>query len=627
MLACSAMVACTNDDVLENPNEKPTIGKTNAYMAIRLVNADGTASRATDTNTDGYINGSADENEVSTATFYFYGEDGNPINTTGVEGTNYVSLATSWHPQGEGNVEKISDAVITLKDKTYKEALEFKYVIAVLNEATPGQSNWVSKTDMETTLAVAGAKGKNAFSQTNETQKTHILNAAGNFTMSNSTYLDAESNIVAATPIESENILMQEPDEEELNYENAVTIYVERLAAKVEVRPISILTDNCYTLTSEIDTYDEATNKIVTSDVYSIKFRFSGWGLNGTTKDSYVVKRIQDDWTADNLFTAWNAADKYRSFWAKSMNYGSGNYPENFAAAADDAKDKTDAAGTDADVTLNYISWSELNNNYGAYDYCAENTNSEAILERGQFFSTVTSVLVKAQIVEIAKNGTVLKDGENNVTTLVRYSSGLYTMDAYKARVYNEVNIKAYTKAEEGAATAYNDVDWRQYLTVKDMHDGDITLEFTLPSTVTEKWYSDKECTNELDKNTISTRLAALTTENVGPLAECYNEGMMYYNIPIKHLKPGTYTKPSSSKDEETGEVTETTLQVQEGQYGVVRNHWYDINITDIKNLGEAVYNRYEDIIVDTKESNKWYIGAAMNILSWKIVNQDVTLE
>ena len=55
--------------------------------------------------------------------------------------------------------------------------------------------------------------------------------------------------------------------------------------------------------------------------------------------------------------------------------------------------------------------------------------------------------------------------------------------------------------------------------------------------------------------------------------------------------------------------------------------HWYDINITDIKNLGEAVYNRYEDIIVDTKESNKWYIGAAMNILSWKIVNQDVTLE
>ena len=626
MLACTALVGCSNEDVIDNPNEKPDHGKTNAYMAIRLVNADGSASRATDSNTDGYINGSADENEVSTATFYFYDGNGAPINTTGVDGINYVSLATSWHPQDEGNVEKISDAVITLKDKTYEEALEFKYVIAVLNEATQGQSNWVNKTDMETTLAVAGATGKNAFSQTSETVKTHILNTTGNFTMSNSTYLDAEGEIVAATPIESENILMQEPDEDELNYDNAVTIYVERLAAKVEVRPISILTDNCYTLTSEIDTYNEETKEIVTSDEYSIKFRFTGWGLNGTTKDSYVVKRI-DNWNENDLFTSWNAADRFRSFWAKSMNYNGGTYPENFAQVADGAGNKEDAEGTDADVTLNYISWSELNNNFGTFDYCAENTNNKTILERGQFFSTVTSVLVKAEIVEIAKNGTVLKNGEDNVKTLVRYSSGLYTMEAYKARVYNEVNIKAYTKAEEGSATAYNDVDWRQYLTVVDKHDGDITLTLVLPAEIqAETWYSDKECKNVLDKSTISTRLAALTTDNVGPLAECYNNGMMYYNIPIKHLKTGTYQKPTSSVDE-NGEVTETRLQVEEGQYGVVRNHWYDINITEIKNLGEAVYNEYEDIIVDTKESNKWYIGAAMKILSWRLVSQDVTLE
>ena len=42
--------------------------------------------------------------------------------------------------------------------------------------------------------------------------------------------------------------------------------------------------------------------------------------------------------------------------------------------------------------------------------------------------------------------------------------------------------------------------------------------------------------------------------------------------------------------------------------------------------MGEAVYNEYEDIIVETNDDDKWYIGAAMYILSWKIVNQGVNL-
>ena len=644
MLACSAMVACTNDDVIDNGNVNPENSKSNAYMAIRLVNADGSASRAADGNKDGYQNGTPDENEVSTATFYFYNANGEPINTTGTEGINYVSLSTSWHVQDEGNVEKISDAVITLKDKTYEQALQFKYVIAVLNEATPGQSNWVNKRDMETVFAVTSGTNTthNLFSQKSETEKTHILNQNGNFTMSNSTYMNAENKVVAATAIKEDNILMQEPDEAELNYDNAVTIYVERLAAKVEVTTGTTLDKNdCITLTSEIDTYNEKTKEVVTSQEYSIKIKVNGWGLNGTTKDSYIIKKINAEsgndavtFTETNLFTAWNNVALFRSFWAKSTNYGSEIvYPENFADVAEKAGNKTEAAGTDAAdaAPLNYISWSELGNNFGAFDYCAENTNTKAILEKGQFFSAVTSVLVKAQVEEISLNGTVLKDAEDkNVKTLVRYSSGLYTMDAYKARVYNEVNIKAYKKAADGSSKTYEDVDWRQYLTVVDKHDGNITLDLTIPASVTEEWYSDKECTKTLEKSTISKKLLALTSENVGPLAECYNDGMMYYNIPIKHLKPGKYTEPTHAeiKDAE-GNVTgyeSIPLSVEEAQYGVVRNHWYDVKIIKIENMGEAVYNKYEDIIIDTNESEKWYIGTAINILSWKIVGQEVQL-
>ena len=654
MLACTALVGCTNEDVIDNPNEKPDNGKTNAYMAIRLVNADGSASRATDSNDDGYINGSADENEVKTATFYFYDANGSPIETTGAHEINYVTLSTSWHVQGEGNVEKISDAVITLKDKTYEDAKKFKYVIAVLNEATPGQSNWVNKTDMETKFEVTSANNTyfNLFPQTSETEKTHIMNKDGNFTMSNSTYMNAEKKAVAATAIEEGNILMQEPDEDELNYDNAVTIYVERLAAKVEVTTGSkdgvaaLDKDNCITLTSEIDTYDEQTNKVVTSQEYSIKIKVNGWGLNGTAKNSYIIKKINGEtgndavaFTDDNLFTNWNDATLFRSFWAKSTNYGKDlTYPENFASQAENAANKGTESAKDADdAPLNYISWSELGNNFGTFDYCAENTNNKAILEKGQFFSAVTSVLVKAQVEEIALDGKVLKDAsDNNVKTLVRYSSGLYTMDAYKARVYNEVNIKVYdiTKDGEGNVTTTTDVDWRQWLTVKDMHDGNITLELEVPETVsTDNWYSDKKGENAVTVTNISDKLSNLTMVNnnpVGPLAECYNDGMMYYNIPIKHLKEGKYTEPTHTpKVDENGNVTgyeSKKLSVEEAQYGVVRNHWYDVKITEIKNMGEAVYNKYEDIIIDTNETEKWYIGTAINILSWRIVDQDVQL-
>ena len=66
MLACSAMVACTNEDPIDNGSENG--GKAEAYMAIRLVNANGTQSRGSDGN---FEYGTEEENNVATTTFYF----------------------------------------------------------------------------------------------------------------------------------------------------------------------------------------------------------------------------------------------------------------------------------------------------------------------------------------------------------------------------------------------------------------------------------------------------------------------------------------------------------------------------------------------------------------------------
>ena len=80
---------------------------------------------------------------------------------------------------------------------------------------------------------------------------------------------------------------------------------------------------------------------------------------------------------------------------------------------------------------------------------------------------------------------------------------------------------------------------------------------------------------------------------------EGYKDGMCYYQIPVEHF---------------------------EGLFGMVRNHWYKINVTAVKRIGEAVYNP-EVIIPDIPEKTEdYYLAAEIHVLSWHVVNQNVEL-
>ncbi len=86
-----------------------------------------------------------------------------------------------------------------------------------------------------------------------------------------------------------------------------------------------------------------------------------------------------------------------------------------------------------------------------------------------------------------------------------------------------------------------------------------------------------------------------------------YKDGQMYYHVPIEHLN----TAPT------------TGLGIAEAQYGVVRNHWYDVTITSLNNLGRGIAVE-DEVIVPQKEIPYYYLGADINILSWNHVTQEV---
>ena len=90
----------------------------------------------------------------------------------------------------------------------------------------------------------------------------------------------------------------------------------------------------------------------------------------------------------------------------------------------------------------------------------------------------------------------------------------------------------------------------------------------------------------------------------------------------LPELREAIYT---TKTDESTGAQT-TSISVNEADYGVVRNHYYQALINKVENLGSAVYDPDEIIIPNNEDKETYYIGAQIYILSWKIVKQDVEL-
>ena len=133
-------------------------------------------------------------------------------------------------------------------------------------------------------------------------------------------------------------------------------------------------------------------------------------------------------------------------------------------------------------------------------------------------------------------------------------------------------------------------------------------------------------CTGDVDSKTFSEQITVDEANNLlngtvanekATSASYYNGGMMYYNIPIEHLRQGI-------KFNETG--FKANIKNAEAVYGVVRNHYYMVTVNSIKNLGKAVYDPKEVIIPGDDDIKNYYVGAKINILSWKVVKQDVEL-
>lgn len=87
--------------------------------------------------------------------------------------------------------------------------------------------------------------------------------------------------------------------------------------------------------------------------------------------------------------------------------------------------------------------------------------------------------------------------------------------------------------------------------------------------------------------------------------AVIYKDGMTYYWTSVKHLGAAGKT----------------------GEFGMVRNHFYQVDVTKITGFGTAVYDKDNEFVPVTPEDEPMtYLTARINVLSWRVVGQTVEL-
>ena len=557
-LALAALVACDKENESGN-----TLKDGDAYINVKIAYSDPvTKGQAAE---PPFYYGTAAEQKINNAYFIFYYADGSFCQY--VKKTDLKMNSQGAGASTDKNIEELSDGVVLLRGLKSKQYPV--YMSVILNS----EDEWIGANIENKSIEEASKAVQSAIATADKNDQVNWTN----FMMSSSSFdnSDAVSGYYC-TKLKASNF--QESEALAIAEGNPVEAYVERLAAKVKVE-----------FAESLGTSGKIGSFTVNGTSKDLYFNVTGWGLNATTKDSYCFKNINTGWTEETLGFKWNDAANFRSY------YGTGIYPGTYGSSVDKYDEKT--------ATLNYITYNDLKVGINGNAYCRENTNDPEVLGKN-FSGTVTSVLLKAQVT----------DKEGNAVTLYNFAGSLYDEANYKAAALNSFEAsttnRIWKKTVSGGNTTYTKVT-ADDLSVVISADGYAHVELKEASNYC--FGAGETSTKDATTAEINKLLNGDEAYKYNTGCSFYKEGMMYYNIPIEHLR-------------DDGKYNDSDYVQKEGNYGVVRNHYYIITVNSIRNLGKAVNVPDERIIPNDDDVKNYFVAAKINVLSWKVVRQSVDL-
>lgn len=608
----AALTACSKED---SPADNRVAQSDQVlYMKVAI-------SNPADTRAD-FQDGTVAENKVASMYFKFYDINGKPVATESAE--NYTFVETT---PGSQNVGQIATAVVQIeltKGKNYPS-----YVMCFINPVNWDEINEGSNISMQDLR--------------NKTRDNYLDNSKW-FSMSNSVYYGDDAATGAAnvkmsgTPINPSALYTSQSAAESADAASTVDIYVERYAAKVQftLDPAAIeaySTDNGYTLTFEPEAW---TVNADAAAMYAIK-RFAT-----EEGDDAPIPSLSEINTMLGTWNSWNAPALHRSYWSCSPSYYATAFPQVSDNIVDLAKEEDKGTGEGklvGDYQLKYYSykhattkgmknWTADEHGVKPCTYTLENTMSKTAFTSINPKAAAPSVLLVGKY--IVKNGeTAIGDGAK----FYLYNNYLY-FDApqtgtaenavtMKERFFNANQILAIDEngtllqADNASSVAGNfDIQHpeKKIRGNQAVPQRFVTLQLTTAPTAnlyykpngSSAWIPVTEA--HLDQ------INTLLWQQLGN-AYAYTDAKAYFSIPIRHLgateNPG-YETVFTDKGIEWSKA-------RIGDFGLVRNHVYTIQVDGIKGLATGI-NKLDNPIVPPMENDNYYIKYSINVLNWRIV-------
>lgn len=479
---------------------------------------------------------------------------------------------------GAGDEVKVNDAVFLFLDGNYKGCAEPYYVsdFSAGWEQASGEGQDLEKT----VLTIEGAKegevpayvvailNPTDYSAANYSATTSLADLKARFA-------NHSGNGVGDTKFVMSNAAYHASNNKEMI---ATPILLENIAKSQEdlanVEPVTIQVERVVgkvevtNLSNAIELLNatELTETIDDQEDMKLKFVLTGWEVLQNKQSSLIKNVDATNWT----ITDWNDVTLKRSYWANDYT----------------AEDRTSY-----DVTA-------MRNT--EYKYVEETVN-QTPLAASDINNANPYLLVAGKFVDAETEEAV---------NLVEWRGNKYTAGGYLNFMAGSADLSQYYTATtvDGVTTytsftadllelvdadAAGATDWRAIAQLKDANTEFYTVTYNADGVTV------KEGTK------VETSVVEEVIAKFGAV-QYWNGGNTYYFVPIKH----------QTADETTN------------YYGVVRNHWYKVNISKIVGYGTPVSNPEQ--LIDEPEvpvDEDTWMQADIVILDWKVVNNnDVVL-
>ena len=580
-MVAAALSGCSNSDEVDtNPEVQPG-GEGYVGFSIQLPTANSSATRANDKFEDG--DPVPDEYKVNNATmFIFKGSTEADAKFVSAYAMNVNTFKADGTPTDQCTTEGIVSSKITKPEINSGEKI---YAYFMIN------SNDMINTTAKT--IDGNSYDGMTFEQFSKLELSKVGDLTTGMVMTNAPVASNKggasnpsgATITTLTTLDPNKIY---PTQAAAEANPAGDVYMERAAVKVTVTTTS--------LSGTITTPGES----VTYNAASIK-----WALSNVNTQYYNTRQMKESWlgyhaqgdgsnaniegtpTAASLyrFVSGSAIHDgiYRTYWGEDVNY-------------------------DADATFSALGAVDKNPGDNAYTF--ENTFD---VDR-QAAKNTTGIAVSATFNDGNSFYTASTYGDNKIL-----QEPTSSVSGEKIQEY----IMTYLCNNYSKFKAWYDNNANNRITVT-MDNSDAT---NATVTAVTKATGAEDLPSDFGQTEIKDALNSITFKY-------YNGGVAYYNVLIKHF--GDFETPWDRKNHTENSITGvykkingTTLTNEQsdnnylGRYGVVRNNWYQIEITDIRQIGSPVIVTPS---TDPDDNVDNYLSVKIHITPWAVRKQSVIL-